>query len=758
MRYNQFSYIKTDGQVAKKELENLGFHFPISNKPKEIFRSFLNTYFFQSSDKDYQIASFIADFETDLLSFFNADKPLTKEIFDMVSLQLLGFIPGFDFENLKEFTSQIAFPVPFNENDLFASIHHLLGTRHKNGMLLIDDLISKGFLGPDNTYHFFNGKTLATFDTSQLIKEVVYVEAPIDSDNDGKSDLIKVMILRPRSQKQIPTVMTASPYHQGINEVANDKKLHSMQTDLPLKEAHKIHVADASISTLVCENADLPITENTEQFSYIDSYTLNDYFLSRGFANIYVSGVGTADSDGFMTSGDYVQIESFKAIIDWLNGRAKAFTSHKREAYVLANWSNGKVATTGKSYLGTMSNGLATTGVEGLEVIIAEAAISSWYDYYRENGLICSPGGYPGEDLDVLTELTYSRSLHAGDFLRQKEKYYQLLNQQSQAIDRDSGDYNQFWHDRNYLPNAKNVTCEVVFTHGLQDWNVKPRQVYNMFNALPGSVAKHLFLHHGQHVYMHNWQSIDFKECMNALLCQKLLGIASNFQLPAILWQNNQEEQKWQSLEEFGTSNTFRIPLGEGFAKISNQYSTETFERYSKDFKSFKRDLFSGKANQLSLEFPLDQDLQLNGEAILHLSLTSSVSKGLISAQLLDKGLKKRLGDTPTILDLKVMDNGQNFSREDLKELPMRESMERVISKGVLNLQNRDGLLEVQSVEADQWLSFDFKLQPSLYQLRKGDCLQVLLYTTDFEHTVRDNSDYELRINLEKSYLSLPIA
>ncbi|MCK1236069.1 hypothetical protein [Streptococcus uberis] len=70
MRYNQFSYIKTDGQVAKKELENLGFHFPISNKPKEIFRSFLNTYFFQSSDKDYQIASFIADFETDLLSFF----------------------------------------------------------------------------------------------------------------------------------------------------------------------------------------------------------------------------------------------------------------------------------------------------------------------------------------------------------------------------------------------------------------------------------------------------------------------------------------------------------------------------------------------------------------------------------------------------------------------------------------------------------------------------------------------------------------
>ncbi len=39
--------------------------------------------------------------------------------------------------------------------------------------------------------------------------------------------------------------------------------------------------------------------------------TLNDYFLARGFANIYISGVGTAGSNGFMTSGDYAQVEKF---------------------------------------------------------------------------------------------------------------------------------------------------------------------------------------------------------------------------------------------------------------------------------------------------------------------------------------------------------------------------------------------------------------------------------------------------------------
>ena len=38
-----------------------------------------------------------------------------------------------------------------------------------------------------------------------------------------------------------------------------------------------------------------------------------------------------------------------------------------------------------------MSNALATTGVDGFEMVIAEAGISSWYDYYRENGLLVSP-------------------------------------------------------------------------------------------------------------------------------------------------------------------------------------------------------------------------------------------------------------------------------------------------------------------------------------------------------------------------------
>ncbi len=45
---------------------------------------------------------------------------------------------------------------------------------------------------------------------------------------------------------------------------------------------------------------------------------------------------------------------------------------------------------------------------------------------------------------------------------------------------------------------------------------------------------------------MHNWQSIDFRESMNALLSQELLGIDNHFQLEEVIWQDNTTEQTWQ--------------------------------------------------------------------------------------------------------------------------------------------------------------------------------------------------------------------
>ena len=756
MRFNQFSYQPTTSSQRFAELEGLGLKLSPQLSLKRQFEDFIRWSFFTYSNTDYALSTLAADKETDLVTFFQSDRELTAEIFYTVVFQLLGFSYLVDFEDAEQFRKETGFPIVYG--DLIENLYQLLNTRTKKGNTLIDQLVSDGLISEDNHYHSFNGKSLATFSTHDVIREVVYVESRVDTDNDGLPDLVKVSIIRPRYDGQIPSVMTASPYHQGTNDKASDKALYKMEGELEVKPPHTIELEEPKLNLVEPHSQAEVVSEAEEKLSHINSsYTLNDYFLPRGFANLYVSGVGTRDSQGLMTNGDYQQIEAYKNVIDWLNGRCRAFTDHMRNREVKADWSNGKVATTGISYLGTMSNGLATTGVDGLEVIIAEAGISSWYNYYRENGLVTSPGGYPGEDFDSLAELTYSRNLQAGDYIRGNEAHQADLEKVKEKLDRKTGDYNQFWHDRNYLLNAHKVQAEVVFTHGSQDWNVKPLHVYQMFHALPSHINKHLFFHHGAHVYMNNWQSIDFRESMNALLSMKLLGLDSSYQLPTVIWQDNIAPQKWQGLDNFGKQDELHtFSLGTEEKVIQNQYDQKDFDRYGKTYQIFNTELYQGKANQITIDLPVSQNLHLNGRVALKLRVKTSTNKGLLSAQLLELGQKKYLQPYPAVLSARTIDNGRYHMLENLCELPFNPSAQRVITKGYLNLQNRTNLLTIEEIQPNEWMDFKLELQPTIYKLKEGDTLRLVLYTTDFEITIRDNTDYQLTVDLAQSSLILP--
>ena len=756
MRFNQFSYFPVSHSQALRELSQLGLKLVPEQSSKKQLEQFVRWSFFTYTNTDYALSTLAADRETDLLSFFQSDKELTADIFYTVVFQLLGFNFLIDFGDAEQFRKETGFPIIYG--DLIENIYHLLNTRTKKGNTLIDQLVSDGLITEGNHYHYFNGKSLATFSSHDVIREVVYVESRVDTDEDGLPDLVKVSIIRPRYDGQIPAVMTASPYHQGTNDKASDKALYKMEGELEVKPPHTIELEEPKLNLVEPFGQAELVSEAEEKLTHINSsYTLNDYFLPRGFANLYVSGVGTKDSQGLMTNGDYLQIEAYKNVIDWLNGRCRAFTDHTRKRQVKADWSNGKVATTGISYLGTMSNGLATTGVDGLEVIIAEAGISSWYNYYRENGLVTSPGGYPGEDFDSLAELTYSRNLLAGDYIRANEAHQADLEKVKENLDRKTGDYNQFWHDRNYLLNAHKVQAEVVFTHGSQDWNVKPLHVYQMFHALPAYINKHLFFHHGAHVYMNNWQSIDFRESMNALLSKKLLGLDSGYQLPTVIWQDNTVPQTWQCLDDFGKQDELHtFSLGTEEKVIQNQYDQKDFERYGKTYQTFNTELYQGKANQITIDLPVSQDIHLNGRVELKLHVKSSTNKGLLSAQLLELGQKKYLQPYPAVLSARIIDNGRYHMLENLCELPFTPSAQRVITKGYLNLQNRNDLLLVEDITTDEWMNVQLELQPTIYKLKEGDTLRLVLYTTDFEITVRDNTDYHLTVDLTQSSITIP--
>ena len=226
----------------------------------------------------------------------------------------------------------------------------VLNTRTKKGNTLIDQLVSDGLIPEDNDYHYFNGKSLATFSSHDVIREVVYVETRVDTDRKGLPDLVKVSIIRPRYDGQIPAIMTASPYHQGTNDKASDKALYKMEGELEVKSPHKIELEEPQLNLIQPQDQAEVVAESEEKLSHINSsYTLNDYFLPRGFANLYVSGVGTKDSTGFMTNGDYQQIEAYKNVLIGSMDVACLYWSHASSVKSSLDWSNGKVATTGLS-------------------------------------------------------------------------------------------------------------------------------------------------------------------------------------------------------------------------------------------------------------------------------------------------------------------------------------------------------------------------------------------------------------------------
>jgi len=241
MKFNHFSIVEKTFDEQLIELDHLGFTWSVFWEEKKILKNFLMV---APVDSESIQATPTASFH----EFLSSEQALTWNIFWTVSLQLLGFVPNFEFQvdQAKEFAQSVNLPMEdeeaLNSENLISALYLLLCSRRKNGMTLVEHWVSEGLLPVSNTYHFFNDKSLATFDTANLIRETVWVESKVDTYHTGKNDLIKVQIIRPVFEGQLPTVMTASPYHLGINEIANDKQLHDMNVPLEEKAPGKISV------------------------------------------------------------------------------------------------------------------------------------------------------------------------------------------------------------------------------------------------------------------------------------------------------------------------------------------------------------------------------------------------------------------------------------------------------------------------------------------------------------------------------------
>jgi X-Pro dipeptidyl-peptidase len=319
-------------------------------------------------------------------------------------------------------------------------------------------------------------------DSTQWVREELWVETGFDTDGDGRPDRVHVSVVRPSQTEteglKVPVVYESSPYFSGT---------------APATLGYFWNVRQ-EVGELPPTRAPAPLVQARTQPGISGSQVTT--WVPRGFAVVHSEAPGTGLSQGCPTVGGPPEALAPKAVIDWLNGRARGFTSEEGNEEVQADWSTGNVGMTGTSYNGTIPVAAATTGVEGLKAIIPVAPNTSYYRYYRSNGLVRSPGGWLGEDIDVLYDF-----INSGD-LDRREYCDRTIRDGEMAVghDRVSGDYNDFWAGRDLMNDLDGIKAATLMSHAFNDWNVMPEHSVLVYEALKArGVPAQVYFHQGGH-------------------------------------------------------------------------------------------------------------------------------------------------------------------------------------------------------------------------------------------------------------------
>ena len=619
------------------------------------------------------------------------------------------------------------------------------------------------------------------------LTERVYVETPVDTDGDGKRDLIAVYLRLPHETAagtKVPAIFIANPYMMTCNE--DWYVPHNVDQEVKVFPAQQITEAEIRFDYATYEKKitsgiqeerqtmgfaeHAPIEAEPEFECVSDIY---EYFNERGYATVLCGGLGTLGSEGFTLTGSREEVLAFKSVIDWLNGRCRAFTNKTDNIEIKASWCTGNVAMTAKSYLGTMCIGVATTGVEGLKTIIPEAAISNWYDYYRTGGLNLPALGWQGDDLDILAKYCFSRAKDPADYAKVKAAYDMALDALVSGEDRDSANYNRFWDERNYLNLVEHIKASVFIVHGINDWNVKTNQCIPFFKALEKrGVPVKMMLHQGAHVYIHTLRDSHMLAILYRWLEHYLKGVDNDIeQEPAVLVESGADQSVWMASEtwppvgcrdeQFPITNCGQKMLVDDLAQTVYDRAKDNLQEWLdelvlKDDPAYHNRLkfvwnpfrdALGKTGAAQGEIAGVQELRIAGTIQVSFDAAIDQKTAILSAMLVD------LGDARRITEEQIQQEDGTYTF-GLEEQP---SPYKVISRGWLNAQNRSCLWSKEEIVPGKFYPYEIHMVPTDHVLPAGHQLALILYGVDAQETQRPKTVTNICVDTASLQATVPI-
>ena len=627
------------------------------------------------------------------------------------------------------------------------------------------------------------------YEDSQIVRFPVYVETDYDTDADGKPDLVKAIVQLPKAVAQgdfkAATILEARPYVAGtLDENYVTLESLGLPTDgsYDMKKLHsqpaKRQPVSSETTVEAAKKAKASDWYYYSPYEYIYDYEdLNwyDYFLVRGYAFISSAGLGTKGSEGFNTTGSDLEINAFKNIIEWVNGKRKAYTDKTSNIEIKADWASGNVAMTGLSWAGTTTFGVAATGVEGLKTIVPAAGIASWYDYFNSQGT--QFGNAPYSDLSWLSLYVSTRMLDKDDWAGIWQNYSNYINQLNKDQYAHDRNYSDVWKERDYTLHPENLKTSALIVHGLNDDNVKTKHFELMYDALKkaGQDVK-LYLHQGDHVYpaaMSRGYGItakgqDFYDLLNTWLTHYLYGVDNHVEsLPAVLAQNNYDPSKWTSYDNWKSSQRLFL----------NAQSKRLEETISSDYAAAgveianRNETVSKASSMANLTFVSDvtEDTTIKGHIPVHFKAALAKGQGKnfqLNALLVDVADEDfDVVGNGSVKQDKTADAfwmGSNLSNLSVAEYETIKTKYKVIAKGWINLANPESGYDSASSRASiepkvgEYHDYTVYLQPNLYTVKKGHKLALVFNTYDPSDLTVEHP-YEVSFKTDSIQAAIPI-
>lgn len=557
----------------------------------------------------------------------------------------------------------------------------------------------------------------AFVDPATWIRHDLWVETEFDSDGDGRPDRVHVDVTRQAQTDseglRVPVVYETSPYYSGVGTTASD---------FFWNVKHEIGVEPP-------ERGDMPAIAHQSRRPTISNSHVGTW-VPRGFAVVHSQSPGTGLSQGCPTVGGINESLAPKAVIDWLNGRAKAYTDPVGGEEVEAYWATGKVGMTGTSYNGTLPLAAATTGVDGLEAIIPVAPNTSYYHYYRSNGLVRSPGGYLGEDVDVLYDF-----INSGDPERRAWCDENVRDtEMAEGQDRLTGDYNDFWAGRDYLNAIDGVEAATLMAHAFNDWNVMPEHSYRITEALKArGVPVQIYYHQGGH------GGPPPLERMNRWFTRYLYDVPNGVEADPRAWivregATNDQPTPYEDYPNPMAESVTLYPSGGG-------NGVGTLSPVASDDRGIER---------------LIDDVGLNGAA--HASTLTSENRLLYATQELAQEV--HLSGVATV-SIRIAANAEAANLTVwLVSLPWTDEgtiNDNVITRGWADPQNEGSLRESSPLTPGEFRELTFELQPDDQIIPAGQRIGLMIFSSDPEFTLWPEPGTELRVDLAGTSITLPV-